>query len=183
MTLAVTADGLGNLDIVAAKIVSDPSSDLLLLGKGRNSSGDNEKMERGVWIQFNVCVSIFALYWHHICSTLGDVRKPRELVKQDICTALCDRMVKWYVIKCQVNSVGAAWRGMSRRTQFRGWKSQGRRGGFCELGLGGDKIGSGCLRGTSICHSRVPSFSRLFLSTVCVPSTGLDTVYQMSKSE
>lgn len=63
---------LSNLDIVAAKVVSDPSSDLLSLGKGRKSSGDNGKMERGVWIQFNSCVSIFALYWHHICSILGE---------------------------------------------------------------------------------------------------------------
>lgn len=62
-------------------------------------------------------------------------------------------------------------------------EESGKTWGFCELGLGGDKMGSGCLRGTSICHSRVPSFSRLFLSTVCVPSTGLDTVYQISKAE
>lgn len=108
------------MDIVAPKVVSHPSSGLLPLGKRRNSSGDNGKMERGGWVQFGLCVSVFAVYWHHICCTLGDVREPRELVKQGICTASGDRMVKWCVTKSQVNSVDVAWKRMSRRKQFRG---------------------------------------------------------------
>lgn len=74
------------MDIVAAKVVSDSSSGLLTLGKGRNSSGDNGKKERGGRIQFSLCVSIFAVSWHHICCTPWDVREPRLLVKQGICT-------------------------------------------------------------------------------------------------
>lgn len=69
------------------------------------------------------------MYWHHICFTQGKFREPRELVKQDTCTASGDRTVKWRVTKCQVSSVDEAWRGMSRRKQFRGWRSHGKLGG------------------------------------------------------
>lgn len=53
--------GLGNSDIVAAKVVSDPDPGLLPQGKGKNSSRDNGKMERGGKIQFSISVSTFAV--------------------------------------------------------------------------------------------------------------------------
>lgn len=53
--------GLGSSDIVAAKVVSDPDPGLLPQGKGKNSSRDNGKMERGGKIQFSISVSTFAV--------------------------------------------------------------------------------------------------------------------------
>lgn len=88
------------MDTVAAEVVSDPSPGLLPLGKGKYSSRENGKTERGGRIQFSVCVSIFC----RVPGTrypLGDIRKPRELAKQDVYTASDDRMVRRCVIRCQ----------------------------------------------------------------------------------
>lgn len=86
------------MDMVAAEVVSDLRPGLLPLGKGKMAPMRMEKWRGAARFSLVFLYSFLPCTWHHIGCTLGDIR---ELAKQDVHTASGDRMVRWWVIRCQ----------------------------------------------------------------------------------
>lgn len=105
--------------------------------RGKSSSSEKGNMERGSGFSLAFPYPFLLCIWYHLGHPLGEIRKPRELAKQDVHTASGDRMVRWCVIRCQDKWCRCSTEGSVQEGTVQGLVSQGRLGGSRELGASG----------------------------------------------